>query len=598
MKKNLSFWPSFWRIARLAWSVKPALSLVLCLVNVIQGVLPICSLWIGKVVIDNIVRGIKEGQGSFVSSAYLLAALFALGILSSACSSLANSIQTLIGDLISNKINVLVMEKTVSLDLLHYEDPAFHDMLTRAQREASHKPIILINQGLDLLRNMVTLSSMLFTLFRLHWLVVVILMTVCIPQSLIQRRYARKGYSLLFAQTQETRKMSYFNSVLISPAFFKEIKLLDLGSYLIEKYKRLFYKVYKENRELVLKRNFSTFGLSVLTVGNYIGVYAYLVYQAFRKAISLGDVTLYLGAFSQCQARFDAIISGLVSLYENNLFISNLFYFLAIKPSLAAGCRSAKADSVLQHGISFKGVSFQYPGTAKYVLKELTFDIYPEESIAIVGDNGAGKTTIVKLLSRLYDPDSGEILLDGINIKSFDLKEYRALIGIIFQDFSQFYLTAKENIGFGWVDEINNKGRIKIAAALSGADKVIERLPEGYESILGRYFDNGVQLSVGEWQKIAIARAFMRNSRILILDEPTASLDAGTEHNIIKAFKDLTSKKTSILISHRLSIVRMADRILVLDDGKIIEQGIHEDLLKLEGKYAQMFRMQAEKYVS
>jgi ATP-binding cassette subfamily B protein len=308
-------------------------------------------------------------------------------------------------------------------------------------------------------------------------------------------------------------------------------------------------------------------------------------------------LTLYSGAFSQCQARFSGIISNFASLYENYLFINNLFSFLNLEPKIVSRSLPADPGLHIKKGITFKNVTFRYPGTDRPILQNLSFHIDPNESAALVGENGSGKTTIVKLLSRLYDPDCGEILLDGVNIKSFDAQKYQELIGVIFQDFCQFYLTARENIGLGCVNEINNVLRIKDASSASRADRVIERLPHGYESILGRYFDDGNELSIGEWQKIAIARAFMRNSKILILDEPTASVDIKTEYEIFRRFKELTESRICILISHRFSTVRMVNRIFVIENGMLIEQGTHADLMKLGGKYAIMFTMQAERYM-
>jgi ATP-binding cassette subfamily B protein len=596
--KKPNIFLSLGRIGRFVWGVKSSYSIILCFLNVLQGIVPLVMLWIGKLIIDSVVQGMRGDQTAFLKTVYLLIFLLGINILSNIIASASIVIQTLFGDLISNQINVKVIEKSISLDLFYYEDPVFYDMLTRAQREASYKPLAIVNQAFDLIKNMIALGSMIFVLFRLHWHIVVILVAVSIPYSRAQQKYARKGYSLLFSQTQDSRKMHYFNTILTSINFFKEIKLFNLGQYFLDKYKILFQNIYKQNKQLVLKKNMALFFMSLLSVTNYIGVYAYIVYRAIYKAISLGDLTLYSGAFSQCQGRISGIANNLASLYENNLFISNLFRFLDLEPKIVGPVLSKDPTVHIQEGITFRDVSFRYPGTERFVLKDLNFHIKANESIAFVGDNGAGKTTIIKLLCRLYDPDRGEILLDGINIKSFDPRKYQELIGVIFQDFSQYYLTASENIGLAWLNEIHNIHRIKDASSKSGADQVIERLPDGYDSVLGRYFDNGNQLSVGEWQKIAIARAFMRNGKILILDEPTASVDVKTEYEIFRSFKELTQERIAILISHRFSTVRMVDRIFVLSDGRIIEQGVHEDLMKLGKKYAMMFKMQAEKYIS
>lgn len=424
-KKNLSILASLVRIMRFVWSGKPGYSLILCLLNVLQGIIPIYTLWIGKLIIENVVRGIGGGQEAFIKMVYLLIFLFGLSILSSILASGSDIIHTLLVDIISNQINVKIIEKSTSLDLCHYENPVFYDILTRAQREASFKPLIIVNQLFDLIKNMITLSSMIVVLFRLHWIVVVILVATSIPYSLVQQKYARKGYSLLFSQTQDSRKMFYLSNILMSVNFFKEIKLFNLGKYLMNKYRNLFQNIYKQNKKLILKRNLSFFFLSFISVINYIVVYAYIIFQTIRNTLTLGDLTLYSGAFSQCQARFSGIIANFASLYENNLFINNLFTFLNLEPKIIAPRIPRDPIRHIREGIIFKDVSFRYPGTERYVLNNLNFHIKPNESIAFVGENGAGKTTIVKLLSRLYDPDIGEILLDNINIKSFDPQKYQ-----------------------------------------------------------------------------------------------------------------------------------------------------------------------------
>jgi ATP-binding cassette subfamily B protein len=595
-KKNINTFFSFVRIIKLIWSEKKGTSTLLCMLNVFQGLIPISTLWISKLIIDSIIEGIGGNKLALSRIIIFLSIQLFIYILSNITGSYITVIQALLGDLISNTINEKVIEKSISLDLDHYENPVYYDMLSRAQREASNKPLTIINQIFDLVKNTITVCSLIAVLFHLHWIVVIILIITSIPQSIAQQKYARKGYSIIYHQTQDTRKMFYINQLLTSFASFKEIKLFDLGQYLLDKYRNLFKNIFKQNKQLIIKKNITLFLLSLISIINYIGVYSYIIMLTLNKIISLGDLTLYSNSFSQIQVRFGGIVSIYSSLYENNLFINNLFDFLSLKSNISLPISIEFPSTEIKEGIVFKGVSFRYPKTEKYVLKDLNMKLYPNESISIVGDNGAGKTTIVKLLSRLYDPESGEILLDGINIKLFDPQKYRELFGVIFQDYSQYYLPAYENIGLGCLKEIENISKIREAASKSGVDRVIEKLPNGYNTILGKYFDEGEQLSIGEWQKIAIARAFIRNSKILILDEPTASVDIKTEYEIFCRLKELTKNRMTILISHRFSTVRMTDRIFVLENGSIIEEGTHDNLIKMGGVYNKLFIMQAEKF--
>lgn len=595
-KLDLKIFISIGKIVRFVWQVQPWQATLLCLLTVIQGIIPAINLWIGKLIIDGVVQGIGQGVEAFHKIIYYLILLLGINIMSNLISSGSSVIQTLLGDIVAHKVNVRVIEKSTSLDLFYYDNSQFYDKLSRAQREASSRPLMIISALFQLIQNGIGLTAMIVVLARLNILVVVLLIIMALPQLIIQTKYAEKGYSLLYRQTQDSRKLYYFSHILTTISYFKEIKLFDLADFLIGRYKKIFDKTFKENKKLVIKRQISAFLVSFLSAAAYAAVYGYAIYQAIKGSITLGDLTLYSGAFARSQGLFNAIISNLTSLYENNLFINNLFTFLDLEPMITSPAKPVPLPREIKRGIEFKHVSFKYPGTEKWVLKDLHISMNPAEHIAIVGENGTGKTTIVKLLGRLYDPQEGEILLDGTNIKDFDPHEYQQMIGVIFQDFSQFYLSARENVGLGYIHEINNLHRIKTATARSGADKVIEKLPQGYESILGKYFDEGNELSIGEWQKVAIARAFMRDSKILILDEPTASLDARTEYEIFQHFKELTEGKISLLISHRFSTVRMSDRIYVLEGGRIVEAGSHKELMGLGAKYAEMFNMQAEKY--
>lgn len=595
-KFDLKVFSSLRKIIAFVWQVNPLQATLLCLLIVIQGIFPAVNLWIGKLIVDGVVSGIGQGSEAFYRVVYYLIILLGVNIIANILTYSSTVIQTLLGDMVSHKINVRVIDKSVSLDLFYYDNPQFYDQLTRAQREASSRPLMIISALFRLIQNIITITSMIYVLFRLHWGAVVLLVFVAIPQLFTQTKYAKKGYSLLFRQTQDSRQLHYFSHLLTSIIHVKEIKLFNLGNYLTDRYKKVFSKIFSENKSLVYKKNIVTFFVSLLSALSYVAVYGYAIYKTINGNITLGDLTLYSGAFARSQGMINGIITNLSSLYENSLFIDNLFDFLDLEPRIEIPAAPVIPPERIEKGIEFKHVGFKYPGSETWVLKDVNLTFNPDENVAIVGENGAGKTTIVKLLSRLYDPHEGEILLDGINIKEFDPLDYREKIGVVFQDFARFFLTARENVGLGYINEIDNLDRIKEAAAKSGADKIIEGLPSWYDSVLGKYFDEGSELSIGEWQKVAIARAFMRDSKILILDEPTASLDSKTEYEIFQRFSELSKDKISLLISHRFSTVTMSDRIYVLEEGKVVEAGSHRELLELDRKYAVMFNMQAEKY--
>jgi ATP-binding cassette subfamily B protein len=384
--------------------------------------------------------------------------------------------------------------------------------------------------------------------------------------------------------------------LLTEDASAKEVKLFNLGETLFKRYMTLFEKFFQEDKSLALRRGIVGFSLGLIATLGFYGAYAWIVWHTVQGKISLGDMTLYLAIFRQGQSTFQAILSGTGAIYENNLFMANLFDFLSLKPQMSAAGGYRRLSVPLSGGIDFRGVGFRYPESEDWAIRDINLSIHPREKIALVGPNGAGKTTLIKLLSRLYDPTEGTILIDNIDIREIDPLQLRQKIGVIFQDFVRYHLPVSENIGFGQIDALDRMDRIIDSARKSGAHSTIEKLPDGYQTMLGRWFRGGHELSLGQWQKIALARAFMRDAEILVLDEPTASLDAQTEYEIFQRFRDLTVGKMAILISHRFSTVRMADRIVVIQQGRIAEIGSHNQLLKQQGIYAHLFSMQAEGY--
>jgi ATP-binding cassette subfamily B protein len=427
------------------------------------------------------------------------------------------------------------------------------------------------------------------------WLVIILLVT-SIPAFIAETRFAEEGFRLLTYRAPETRQINYLARLLTEDNSAKEIKLFNLGDTLLTRYMTLFEKFFQEDKSLALRRAIAGFGLGLIATLGFYGSYAWIVWQTVHGRISLGDMTLYLTIFRQGQTTFQSILSGIGSIYENNLFMANLFDFLGLKAQMKIASHTRRLPVSLRQGIEFRGVGFRYPESEEWALRDVDLSIAPGEKIALVGPNGAGKTTLIKLLSRLYDPTEGRIFIDGIDIRELDPLDLRQRIGVIFQDFVRYHLAASENVGFGQIEALDREEQIIESARKSGAHSIIENLPNGYQTMLGRWFHGGHELSIGQWQKIALARAFMRDAEILVLDEPTASLDAETEYEIFRRFQELTVGKMAILISHRFSTVRMADRIIVIQEGRIVEIGSHEELLSQRGIYGHLFGLQAEGY--
>jgi ATP-binding cassette, subfamily B, bacterial len=442
----------------------------------------------------------------------------------------------------------------------------------------------------------ITMISFAALFFRFSPWLVPILLATSIPAFIAETRFSEQGFRLLTRRAPETRQINYLGRLLTEDSAAKEIKLFNLGDTLLKRYMTLFEKFFREDKSLAVRRAAVGFSLGLVATAGFYGAYAWIVWHTVQGNISLGDMTLYLSIFRQGQSTFQSILAAVGSIYENNLFMANYFDFLELKPQMRIGAQKQKLSVPLRHGIEFRGVGFRYPENDDWALRGIDLSIRPGEKIALVGHNGAGKTTVIKLLSRLYDPTEGDIFIDGVDIRELDPIDLRQKIGVIFQDFVRYHLPVSENIGFGQIEAVDRMDRIVESARKSGAHAIIESLPEGYATMLGRWFHGGHELSMGQWQRIALARAFMRDAEILVLDEPTASLDAQTEYEIFRHFQELTEGKMAILISHRFSTVRMADRIVVIQGGRIAEIGGHQELLRQEGIYARLFSMQAEGY--
>lgn len=588
------------RVLRLVWSTHPWLTAALAVLNLLRGIIPATTVIITKLVIDSVVTAIQIHS---INPIWLPVGLqLAVGLLDRLLSTFTNITQQLLQERVSNRVQLLILEKANSLDLAFFESPEFYDKLRRAADEANYKPVSMISQTFDLGRAIVTLVSMIILLLQLAWWLAVVALLVPLPSFIASTRYGWMGYQQMRRQSPERRRMFYFNMVMTYDNFNKEVKLFNLGDFFINRYRTLSNRFYQENKRILVRRYLASFLWTTVTVAANSAIYLYVALQAVFGRITLGGLSLYTQSALQTGQSFQGILDGVSDTYENHLFVNTLFEFLDYAPKIVSPAQPQPFEASPETkglAIEFRNVTFTYPGKdpeTQPALKNASFTIRAGEAIALVGRNGAGKTTMVKLLTRLYDPDEGEILIGGRNIKEYDLKELREQVGVIFQDYVDYHMSARENIGVGRIAEIENLNLVTSAAQKSGAHSVVEKLPEGYETMLGRWFDEGTQLSGGEWQKVALARAFIRDARILILDEPTSSLDAQAEYEVFAHFRVLTEGKTAIFISHRFSTVRLADRIFVLENGAIIESGSHQELIALGGRYAELFNLQAEAY--
>lgn len=584
---------------RLVWYASRGSALVGVLLTVIAAVLPAGQAWAGKLIIDGIVSAVNQGMAPMDGLRYVLPyLLLELGLV--LAGSITGQVRSLTDRILqsqlTNHVNSLIINKAISLDLQFFENPIFYDTLQNARRQADTSALSIVNSTLQMLQQVITLVSLVALLVRFSIWLPVLVIAAAIPAFFSQSQYAERAFRAVTRRAPEARLLNYLEQLLTGNDTVKEIKLFGLGRPLLKRYQELFTRFYMEDRAIAERRTLAGLGWGLLANLAYYGSYAWIVLRTIAGAITLGDMTMFLSIFRQSQSSIRSLLDSVNRLYESNLFLDNLVSFLRLQPLLVAPENGRTAPAPIRQGIEFRNVSFSYPGSETMVLRDINLHIRPGERIALVGLNGAGKTTLIKLLTRLYDPTHGQVLLDGVDLREYDLTSLHQRFGVIFQDFVRYQFTVRENIGFGQVDELDNTGRIVGAADRGGAAPIIAQMPQGYDTMLGRRWEKGAELSGGEWQKIALARAFMREAEVLVLDEPTSALDAEAEYEVFRRFGELMEGRIAVLISHRFSTVRMADRIVVLSAGKIVELGSHAELMALDGAYARLFNLQAEGY--
>ena len=582
---------------RFVWRSDPRWVIANSIIITLQGILPLGVLYSLKLLIDTVTESLQNNTS--VDSRHIAQLIILVGVIAlleaiiRSIAGLLHETQTLI---VTDYMRTILHTKSIEIDLEYYENPAYHDTLHRAQQEAAYRPPRILYGLLNLGRGSITLITLGGLLFSLHFAITVILIVVAVPGLIVRLLYSRRLYEWQRQRTHLERESWQYDWLISYPNYAKELRLYNLGMYLIERFSTIRSQLRQDQMQFAVKRSSAELLASAVAVAATTAAYGLIIRLALQGRITIGDLFLYYQAFQRGQAVIQDVLTSLASLYEDNLFLINLDEFLNLQPRVVEPAQPAPMPQPMQRGVELTGIAFTYPGSDQPVLHNINLRLRPGEVIALVGHNGAGKTTLIKLLCRLYDPTAGHITLDDIDIRNFRVADLRHEFGVIFQDYARYNMTAQENIGFGQVEALQNTARVTAAAIRAGVHDTIQALPKGYDTMLGKMFHEGVELSIGQWQKIALARAFMRDAQILVLDEPSSALDPAAEYEIFQRFGELFAGKSAIIISHRLSTVKMADCIYVLKDGTIVERGSHDELMALKGEYYTLFEMQAQSY--
>jgi len=590
----------------MVWRASPGLLLITLTLRVIRAVLPVAALWFGKLIIDEVVRlsALSDGpatlsgwasSGEITLLAIYVGAEFALAVLSDLLSRIGGLVDSLLSERLTMSSSIRLMEHAATLDLEDFEDAEFQDKLERARRQSSGR-MPLLSQLMGQIQDVLTVVTFAGGLVVFNPWLVVLLLVALIPAFLGEAHFNAQSYSLDFRRTPERRELDYVRQTAASVETAKEVKIFGLNAFLIDRFRVLSQSFYAANRQIAQQRAlWGAVFTSVGTVGYYLA-YAWIIGSTLTGTLTIGDLTFLAGSFRRLRTLLEGLLASFSSTAAQALYLDDLFGFFEVTPEIRSPASPLPMPEPIRQGFVFEDVGFRYPGADRWAVRHLSFTLQAGETLALVGENGAGKTTLVKLLTRLYDPDEGRITLEGRDLRDYDLDALRGAMGVIFQDFVRYNLTAGDNIAVGRISARDDRARIERAASSSLADAVIDGLPQGYDQMIGKRFRNGVELSGGEWQKVAIARANMRDAQVLVLDEPTAALDARSEFEVFQRFKELSAGKTAVLISHRFSSVRMADRILVLSGGRVEASGTHAELLAQKGRYAELFELQAAGY--